>query len=190
MSEVILYDTTTYSTLFEFDADTKETRKTIARWTDKPVENGANLSDRGYLPPEQITVEGILTAWPMLGVTNPLHITQLDSALRGIVQALQPVGLATKWWALEVVLDSVDASQGQGDGEKLRVSIQAHPPNIPTSTYVEIPAAKLKASVKKRATPKSAKGGAAAGKSGTPNSWAKQITASGPAKAIRGLFGL
>jgi hypothetical protein len=170
MSEIYLYDQTTYAVLFEFDGDISESRRGLTKWTDKPAEDGFNISDSGYSPPEKISVEGLITAWPMLSATNPIRVSQADAALRSLREKRQPVGLITRWWALEVVLDETEAKQGQGDGEKLTFRIECHPPRIATTAYTQIPAAKLKASVQKRGSPNPTKGGAAAGKQ-TPTSW-------------------
>lgn len=163
MSEVYLYDPVTYAVLFEFDADTKERRSGNVKWTDKPTEAGVNLSDYGYQPPEKFRVEGLISAWPMTGGTLPLRVSQADAALRKLRDLRQPVGLITKWWAAEVVIDSCEASQGRGDGERLEFSIECHIPRIASVKYASVPAARLKASVKKRAA-KAKAGGAAAGK--------------------------
>jgi hypothetical protein len=163
MSEAYLYDPTTFAILFEFDCDTKESRDGSTQWTDKPVEAGANVTDFGNRAPEKFQIEGIITAWPFGSPHNPLRVSGADDALRAIADAGQPVGLVTKWWSAEVVLSADKASNSQGEGEALRFSVSAQTIRVPSPDYVTIPASRLKASVRKRATAPPA-GGSAAGK--------------------------
>ena len=163
MSEAYLFDPATYEILFEFDADVKETRDGSTKWTDKPVEAGANITDFGNRAPAKFGLEGIITAWPFGFPHDPLRVSGADAALEAIAIAGQPVGLVTKWWAAEVVLSSDRASNSQGEGEALRFAIGCQTIRVPTPNYVTIPASRLKASVRKRATAAPAAGGAAAG---------------------------
>ena len=163
MSEAYLYDPATFAILFEFDCDTKEERDGSTKWTDKPVEAGANIIDYGNRAPAKFRVEGIITAWPFGSPRNPLRVSGADAALEKIADAGQPVGLVTKWWASEVVISSDKASNAQGEGEALRFSISCQTIRVPTPNYVTIPASRLKSTVRPRATPKP-NGGNAAGK--------------------------
>lgn len=164
MSEVYLYDPTTYEVLFEFDADIKEERSGTTKWTDKPVEDGANIADFGNRGPLNFTVSGVITAWPFNALRDPLRVSGADAALESIADAGQPVGLITKWWAREVVIASDKAGADQGKGEALYFSIGCKTIRVPKAEYTQIPPSKLKARVRKRATPKPTTGGAAAGK--------------------------
>lgn len=164
MSEAYLYDPATFAILFEFDADTKEERDGSTKWTDKPVEAGANITDYGNRAPKKFRIEGIITAWPFGSPHNPLRVSGADAALESIAEAGQPVGLVTKWWAAEVVLSSDKASNSQGEGEALRFSISGQTIRVPSPDYVAIPASRLKASVRKRGQGPPSKGGAASGK--------------------------
>lgn len=164
MSEVYLYDPTTFAVLFEFDADLKEERSGSTKWTDKPVEDGANIADFGNRGPLSFRVEGIITAWPFGSPRNPLRVSGADAALEAIADAKQPVGLITKWWAREVVIENDKAGATQGEGEALRFAIGCKTIRVPKAAYTNIPASKLKASVRKRNNKKPPVGGAAAGK--------------------------
>lgn len=163
MSEVYLYDTETFAILFEFDADTKEARDGTATVSEKPSEAGADITDRVHRKPMKWTLEGIITAWPFGSPNNPLRVAGADSALEALADAGQPVGMATKWWAREVLITSDRASNAQGEGEALRFSIGVQTLNVPTPAYTNIPASRLKAKVRKRAVA-APTGGNAAGK--------------------------
>lgn len=164
MSEAYLYDPATFAILFEFDCDTKEERDGSTKWTDKPVEAGANITDYGNRAPDKFRVEGIITAWPFGFPHNPLRVSGADAALEAIALAGQPVGLITKWWAAEVVIASDKASNSQGEGEALRFAISCQTIRVPNPDYVTIPASRLKVTVRKRATAAPTTGGAASGK--------------------------
>ena len=175
MSEAYLFDPTTFEILFEFDADTKEARDGSTKWTDKPVEAGANITDYGNRAPTKFQLEGIITAWPFGSPHNPLRVSGADAALEAIAAAGQPVGLVTKWWAAEVVISSDRASNSQGEGEALRFSISCQTIRVPAPDYVTIPASRLKARVRKRGGPKPETGGGGAGKK-VPSAKAKKST--------------
>jgi len=164
MSEVYLLDAATYAILFEFDADLKEGRRGAVKWTDKPVEAGANMSDFGNRGPTKFRVEGVITAWPWGLPVSQQRVSQADAALEAVAAAMQPVLLITHWWAREVVIATDDANTGQGDGDMMRFAIDCQTVRIPAPEYTTIPASRLKPSVRKRATPKPTKGGAGAGK--------------------------
>jgi len=164
MSEVILYNLETFAVLFEFDADTKEQRTGATKWTDKPVEQGADLTLYGHRRPDKYSVEGIITAWPFGQPHSALRVSNADAALKALAELTQPVGIITKWWADTVVISSDKASNSKGEGEALRFSISVQTIKQPTTAYTQIPASKLKARVRKRNQGPPGAGGAAAGK--------------------------
>lgn len=168
MSEIFIYNLDTYAEIIEFDADTKESRQSTAKVTDKPVEDGANLSDMINSDPDKFRLEGQITAWPFDQAADPSRVKKAEQSLRSAMANEQPVGLMTHWWSEQVLLTSVDIGQSAGDGEKVTISIECQTFRLVSPEYTKIPPAKLKPAVRKRATAAPPKGGAAAGKKVQP----------------------
>ena len=182
---IYLLDLTTFATLFEFDCELKESQRTEVEWTSKPIEDGAIIADYGVIKEDVFRVEGLMTAWPLIGVTarNPQRVIQADAKLRALAKAKQPLTLITGWWTPTIVIKSVDGSTGIAEGESLRVSLECSTITLPKPVYTTIPASKLKPTVR-RGSAAPTTGGAAAGKKKPP------ATAPTPASWLSKLLGL
>lgn len=163
------------SILFEFDAELSERRRGETEWTDKPIEEGANIADFGHNKPENFDVEGVVTAWPLFPTPghDPTRVIRIEEALQTLRKKKQPVTLITGWWTPTIVIKSVDSSSGTEEGESVRIQVNCQTIELPQPVYTTIPASRLQPSVRKRATPSPTKGGAAQGKPKAPPSKSK-----------------
>lgn len=158
-------DMTTYAVLFEFDAATKEDKRVEVAWTGRQLEEGVDTAEHGILKERTYRVEGVVTAWPLIGVTarNPQRVVQAEAALEALAEAKRPLTLITEWWTPTVVIKTVSSSSGAGEGEALRIALEVTTITLAKPVYTTIPASRLKPAVRKRNAPP-APGGAAAGK--------------------------
>lgn len=180
---IYLADLTSLGTLFEFDAELKEQKKVKVRWTKHAVEEAAEVSRYGVLEEKQYRVEGIVTAWPLVGSTarNIPRVIQIDKALEALAVAKQPLALFTGWWTPTIVIDAVDAQSGLAEGESQRIAIDLHTITLPQPVYTTIPPSRLKPSVRKGSSKKKV-GGTQAGKANKPappKSWGKALLNAG-----------
>lgn len=157
---------------FAFDAEINEDMALDYSWTQHPIEDGAEISDYGAKLPEKFKVVGGVTETPLIMFPyieehNPTsgkqRVMDALAALKKLADARQPMSLVAKYWSpADVVIDSVNASLGDGDGNAPRIEIAVHQVELPKAKTVDIPASRYKKKVKRKAPGK--KGGAVAGK--------------------------
>jgi len=177
-----LSDVNTFGVLFVFDVCTAEGRELTVDWTDKPVEDGADLTAHGVVKPEKLTVEGFQTAWPLTPVpgNDPQRVIDADALLRKLAKACASVTLTTNWWSTEVVITKVGGKQATSDGDGLGLSLEVKTISRPKTEATQIPPSRLAPKVRKRATkkpdPKAGTGKPVSGKTEDEiKSWAKKI---------------
>ncbi len=161
---IYLADMTTFAVLFEFDCELKENAKTEVDWTSKPIEAGALVSDFGVTKEDTFRVEGLITAWPFVGIPkNYQRVIQADTQLRALAKLKQPLTLITGWWTPTVTIKVIDGSSGKAEGEALRIAIDCTTITQPEIVYTAMPASRIDPTKRKRGAPGST-GGAATGK--------------------------
>jgi hypothetical protein len=163
---------------FAFDAEINEEMTLDYKWTQYPIEDGAEVSDFGYKLPEKFKVAGAVTESPLIVVspyidesqgqaTGKRRVMDAIAALKKVSDAKQPMSLVARYWSpADIVIDSVNASLSDGDGYAPRIEIAVHQVQLPKAKTVDIPASRYKAKVKRKAPGQ--KGGAAATKNKAP----------------------
>jgi len=158
---------------FAFDAEINEDMELGFKWTQYPIEDGAEISDFGCKLPEKFKVTGAVTETPLIIVspyieesqktTGKQRVMDAVAALKKLADARQPMALVAKYWSpVDIVIDTVSVSLGDGDGNAPRIEIAVHQVQLPKAKTVNIPASRYKKKAKRKAPGKD--GGAAAGK--------------------------
>lgn len=162
-----LIDLTVFQILFEWDCEQKEDAEHNTEWTEHPVESGAVVSDYGNNKPDIYNVEGYMTATPF---GSPIDETRLGDAhekLKRLRDKRQELTLLAGNWTPTVVITKVGAVQGTDDAGRLLLSASFKTVDRPQPKTVDIPPSRLKPKVRRRASTKTKKGGAATGKPAT-----------------------
>ncbi len=169
------------------DAATEESSdKTELKWTDKPIEDGAELARFGVKQPDKYTIDGKQTPTPLDGLgTRPQRIQSAISILSALHDKLQPLTAVMGYFTAPVVLTSVNANSSPTTGELLSISNSVKEIKTVTPTAVTMPKARMKPKVKKKAA-KPKKGGAQSGKPTSGAALVRQKTLA--KKAFQALF--
>ncbi len=148
--------------LFRVDCEDSEQFDTTVEWTDKPVESGADQSRFGVTKPDTINITGTVTASPFGEAMNDGRVSDAITALKAIARKKQPVTVVAGYQSAEMVLTHVGATAGIGQGKQATVMIDAKEVATVQPEIVDMPAARLAPSVRKRAS-KAKRGGAKTG---------------------------
>ena len=143
-----IIDINNSDTLFEFDVAESEIKKLKIKWTDHPIEDGQNISDYGWVLPQEFTITGAVTAWPYflkdLGGDSGVDFQrpqQILESLETLAKTGQPVVLICRYWTKEVVITNVSASTKVS---LLKISISFKTFTVPKIKYTDIPETRLK----------------------------------------------
>ncbi len=151
---------------FEFDCELSEDTTLNIDWTEYPIEEGQDVSSYGWTKPENYSLSGMLTAYPLdKGYDEQVPIKAYE-ALRTLAKKKQPVSLISKYWSPTVVIESVKGNADSDSGDVLKASITFKTFSLPKVTYSNVPPSKLKRSVRRSASPKK-KTGSQSGKTAT-----------------------
>lgn len=150
------------SPTFEFDVQDGENRRDPYQWTPHAIEDGGNMADYGDPDPKQFSLSGMITATPW---DQPYSLARVTNAYEELAKEADKcdefhfVGL---FFTGTAVIKSINGSHKAAGGDKLDVTIELETIAHPTSSTVDVPPARMKPKVKKRA-PAGKKGGASSG---------------------------
>jgi hypothetical protein len=154
--------------LFEWDCELRESHDGAYTWTDHEVEDGAPVVNYGVKMPETWTLEGLVTATPLIpGGIDLQRVIDADGLIRELADKLQPVSFVSGWYVGTGAITRVGSTAGRGDPQQLPITVGFKQIRLVEPETVQIPASRLKPPKRKRVPP-APKGGASTGKAPTP----------------------
>ena len=137
-------------TILDFDATTQESHNHKVNWTSHPVESGIDVTDNAVIQPDELTLNCVISNTP-LGLSLPIP----DKALSGyetLLRLKDSKRLVTVVTGLRVYtnmgITNVSVPRAQGDGQKLRFTVNFKEIRKVVSVEIEIPPELLKPKVK------------------------------------------
>jgi hypothetical protein len=176
-----LIDAKTYGTLFEIDLEQDDAADLEIQWTDKPIEDGSEASRFGVTKPNVYSVGGALTETPFDQGFQPTRIQDSWGRLESLAKKKQPLVALMGYLDAEVVIQRVGGRSTSSDGKTYFVNLSMKTIRVGTQKSVDIPPARMKKKVKKRAS-KAKKGGAQSAK--TPEGSTKKAAKTRALKAL------
>ncbi len=150
--------------LFEWDCELRESHDGGYTWTDHQVEDGAPVVNYGVKMPETWTLEGLVTATPLIpGGIDTQRVIDAEGRIRELADKLQPVSFVSGWYSGQGVITRVSSTAGRGDPLQLPITVAFKQIRLVEPVTTQIPASRLKPRKKKRVAP-AKKGGAVTGK--------------------------
>lgn len=152
--------------LFALDAELSESASDSLQLSQYPIESGQQATPFAALEPRKFRVSGRVTATPLGGDWDEQRVADLHDAIRAIHDAREVVTLCARFWCVDVLITSVDATMNSDTGLALDLEIGCQTVFRPRPRYTEIPAELLAEPVRSSATPEPV-GGAAVGQDET-----------------------
>lgn len=156
--------------LFEWDCELRESHDNTYTMTDHQIEDGSPVNKHIVKMPETWTLEGLVTATPLIpGGIDLQRVVDADELIRELADKLQPVAFVSGWYKNPgtAVITRVGSAAGKGDPLQLPITVAFKQIRIVEPETTQIPASRLKPRKKKRVAP-AKRGGASTGTPPTP----------------------
>ena len=136
-------------TVLSLDVTTTEEHNHAVEWTSFPVENDIAVSDHGHLQPDEVSIEGVITDTPLLGVPEQDRSKVLWDKLVELKDLRKPMTLVTglKVYSSMVIAELAtarDASSGKAVMPRLKLQ------QIKIVAPIEVPAPEVAAGLEKK----------------------------------------
>ena len=135
---------------FKLDATLEERRSDGYAPTQKPIEDGAQVSDYVITQPKKYHANGIVTATVFGKALDRQRVENAYDAVVKLADSKTIVTVVFGWWVFDAVISNVEATHNRDIGEALAVSIDFQEIVQFKPETVQIPASKLKSKVKRR----------------------------------------
>lgn len=136
---------------FQVDATIREDYETSTTWTKVPIEAQATIADFHSVNPDVYRVEGILS--PIMPFAAPRGVDGVKDQIGELVRLLKSGTVLTCVFGFDTVdiaLTKAARSLSHGDGFSLRVRLEFIEIRQITTQTVDIPASRLKRSVRRQ----------------------------------------
>jgi len=156
--------------IFQFDVATQSDQTEPFVWTEFPVDDAAFIAEHGFAKPTTWSVTGLITATPFdpfAPSIDLIRLTDMYQALRNLARERQVVRLVDRNEVNDCVISNVSRSHNRDQGEAYEIKIDFQSVERPQLGSAQIPPARLKRRVKRRASPVK-KGGAKSGAAPSP----------------------
>lgn len=136
---------------FQIDATVREDYESSTQWTKVPIEAQATIADFHYVQPDIYRVEGMLS--PIMPFAAPRGVDGVKDQIGELVRLLKAGTVLTCVFGFDTVdiaLSKAARSLSHGDGFALRVRLEFIEIRQITTQVVDIPASRLKRSVRRQ----------------------------------------
>lgn len=136
---------------FQVDATVREDYESSVQWTKVPIEAQATIADFRYVQPDIYRVEGMLS--PIMPFAAPRGVDGVKDQVGELVRLLKAGTVLTCVFGFDTVdiaLSKAARSLSHGDGFALRVRLEFIEIRQITTETVNIPASRLKRSVRRQ----------------------------------------